>query len=141
MIALQGLIAAIGRILLVAIFLATVLGGYIPKFNGTVEKMEGAGIPNAQIMLIGAIAFLLIGSFSVMLGFKARIGALLIAVFLCLATYYFHDFWNMNDKPAEQEQHVIHFLKNLSMLGAMIFIIGNGSGYGSVDRRKVTIVV
>lgn len=140
MYALQGLVAAIGRILLVAIFLVTAITFYIPKFETAVSMMEAEGIPNAKLMLMGATAFLLIGSFSVMLGFKARIGALLLAIFLCLATYYFHDFWNMENGSQKQQLETIQFLKNASMLGAMIFIIANGGGPGSVSRRKVMVV-
>jgi len=146
MYAIQGLIAAVGRILLVAIFLVSAVTLYIMKFDTAVELLANEGFPregtpNAQHMIMGAAAFTIIGSLSVMLGFKARLGALLLAVFLCLATYYFHDFWNMADDPTRQQAETIQFMKNVSMLGAMLFIIANGSGAGSVDRRTVTIKV
>ena len=44
-----------------------------------------------------------------------------------LATYYFHDFWTLSDPQAKQEQ-MIQFMKNLSMMGAMLFVMANGSG-------------
>lgn len=146
MYAVQALIAAVGRILLVAIFLISAVTLYIMKFDTAVGMLAAEGVPregtpNAQHMIIGAAVFTIVGSLSVMLGFKARIGAFLLAVFLCLATYYFHDFWNMADDPARQQLETIQFLKNASMLGAMLFIIANGSGPGSIDRRKVTITV
>ena len=56
--------------------------------------MAAEGVPAPQFMLAGAIVFLIAGSLSVILGYKARIGAALLLVFLVLATYYFHDFWN-----------------------------------------------
>ena len=56
-------------------------------------------------------------------------GALL--TFLVLASYYFHPFWNLEGQ-GHQEQ-MIHFMKNLSMMGAMLFIVANGSGPMSLD--------
>jgi putative oxidoreductase len=86
-------------------------------------------------MLVGAIAFLLVGGASVVLGLYARFGALLLLVFLVLATYYFHGFWRLEDAQAQQEQ-TIQFMKNLSMMGAMLFIIANGPGAWSLDARR-----
>src|SRR4029079_552757 len=79
-----------------------------------------------EFMLVGAIAFLIVGSLSVLLGFKARLGAALLLTFLVLATYYFHPFWKLEGQ-AQQEQ-MIQFMKNLSMMGAMLFVMANGSG-------------
>ena len=79
----------------------------------------------------GAIVFLVVGSLSVIVGFKARVGAALLLTFLVLASYYFHPFWKLEGQ-AQQEQ-MIQFMKNLSMMGAMLFIVANGSGPMSVD--------
>ena len=131
----QGLIALVGRLLLVAIFLLSVVGQYIPKYADTVEMMRAKGVPYPNVLLPGAIVFLLVGSVSVLFGFHARLGALLLLIFLALASYYFHGFWNLTDETAKQGE-MIQFFKNLSMMGAMIFLIGNGAGPGSVDTAK-----
>ena len=65
------------------------------------------------------------------MGYKARIGVLLLLTFLVLASYYFHPFWKLEGQ-AQQEQ-MIHFMKNLSMMGALLFIVANGSGPMSLD--------
>jgi putative oxidoreductase len=67
----------------------------------------------------------------VIAGYKARIGAVLLLTFLVLASYYFHAFWNLEGQ-AQQEQ-MIHFMKNLSMIGAKLFIAAKGSGPMSLD--------
>jgi putative oxidoreductase len=65
------------------------------------------------------------------LGYKARLGAFLLLVFLGAATYYFHDFWQA---PAEQKQtEMIQFMKNLALMGTMVFIMANGAGPWSLD--------
>lgn len=136
---IRALIAFSGRALLVAIFLASALMKLIPKFDDTMTYIAAEGVPEPRWALIGAIACMLIGGVSVLLGFWARLGALLLAVFLAATNYYIHDFWHF--EGADQEMQMIHFMKNAALLGAMVFIIGNGPGPGSVDKRKVTISV
>ena len=84
-------------------------------------------------MLAGAIVFLIVGSLSIIAGYKARIGAALLFVFLVLATYFFHDFWNF-DGPQRQLQ-MIQFMKNLSLMGTMLFLMATGAGPMSLDAR------
>ena len=95
---------------------------------------EILGIPAHKYLLCGAIVFLILGGLSVAAGFKARLGACMLLLFLAGATYYFHDFWNAeaDQKPTE----MIQFLKNLALSGTMLFIIANGAGPGSLDQRK-----
>ena len=129
--ALQGSVTVLGRVLLATIFFMAAVGNKIPHFGQVASVMDGAGIPAPQLMLVGAIVFLIAGSLSVILGYKARIGAFLLLTFLVLASYYFHPFWNLEGQ-AQQEQ-MIQFMKNLSMMGAMLFIVANGSGPMSLD--------
>lgn len=131
---LFGVLALIGRLMLVAIFFLSAIGRKIPKFSDTAAFMATEGVPFPKIMLAGAIVFLLAGSLSVAAGFKARIGATLLLVFLVLATYFFHDFWTMEEPVARQGQ-VLQLLKNVAMMGAMLLIIAHGPGLMSIDGR------
>ena len=106
----------------------------IPQFNSVAELMDAKGIPQAKILLAGAIAFLVLGSLSVILGYWARGGAFLLLVFLAAATYYFHAFWKL---PAEEQMpEQINFMKNVALMGTMLFIVANGAGPWSLDGRR-----
>jgi putative oxidoreductase len=131
MLALQGPVTVVSRMLLSTIFLLSAVGNKIPHFSDVANVMGSVGIPAPQLMLVGAIVFLLAGSLSVIAGYQARIGAALLLTFLVLASYYFHAFWKLEGQ-AQQEQ-MIQFMKNLSMMGAMLFILANGSGPMSLD--------
>lgn len=140
---LQGGITVLGRVMLALIFFMSAVGNKIPNYSGVVEYMAGKGVPAPQILLAGAILFLVAGSVSIILGYKARIGAGLLLVFLILATYYFHNFWAFEDAQARQMQ-TIQFMKNLALMGSMLLIIANGSGPFSLDggccetKEKIT---
>jgi putative oxidoreductase len=129
--ALRGPLTVVGRVLLCTIFLMAAVANKIPHFGEVAKFMELAGVPAPQLLLVGAIAFLLAGSVSVIVGYKARIGAALLLTFLVLASYYFHPFWKFEGQA--QQEPMIHFMKNLSMMGAMLFVMANGSGPMSLD--------
>jgi putative oxidoreductase len=130
----QGIVAVLGRILLCAIFLLSAVGNDIPNFSAVTGLMAKVGIPAPQIMLVGAITFLISGSLSIIIGYKARFGAVLLLVFLVLATYFFHNFWKLTGK--EQQEQMIEFLKNLGLMGAMLLVIANGPGPLSLDSKS-----
>ena len=129
--ALRGPLAVLGRLLLCTIFVLAAVGNKIPHFSDVAKIMESAGVPAPQLLLAGAIVFLVAGSLSVLVGYKARVGAALLLTFLVLASYYFRPFWKLRGQ-AQQEQ-MIQFMKNLSMIGAMLFVMANGAGPMSVD--------
>lgn len=132
---IAALTTLLARILLAAIFLSSALGNKIPNFSDVAGYMTSEGVPAASLLLVGAIGFLIVGSFSLIVGFKARLGATLLLIFLVLATYYFHDFWTLEDAQQVQAQS-IQFMKNLALMGAMLFIVANGPGPLSLDHRR-----
>lgn len=134
----QGLVSLAGRIMIATIFLLSAVGNKIPQFNAIAGYMASEGVPAPQVMLVGAIAFLIVGSLSLVLGYHARFGATLLLVFLVLATYYFHDFWNF--QGADRQNQMIQFMKNLSMMGTMAFVVANGPGAFSLDRKRPATV-
>lgn len=135
---IQGFGSLLGRIMIATIFLMSAVGNKIPHFNKTAGYMASEGVPMPQVMLVGAILFLIAGSLSIIVGFKARLGAALLLVFLMLATYFFHDFWTFEDAQAQQMQ-MIQFMKNLALMGTMLFIMANGSGAMSLDAKKTAM--
>lgn len=132
---IQGALTVAGRVMLAIIFLMSAVGNKIPNFNDVAAYMASEGVPMPQVMLFGGIVFLIAGSLSVIAGYKAKIGAGLLLVFLVLATYFFHDFWTFED-ASEKQQQMIQFMKNLALMGAMVHLIANGPGPMSLDAKS-----
>ena len=122
---LKSLGCLIGRILLVLIFLNSGIGK-IENFEGTGQYMAKYGMPMTSLFLFGAIVFELVGSITVVLGYWARFGALVLIIFLIPTTIIFHT--NFADP-----NQVIHFMKNVSMLGGCFILLGMGPGRFSLD--------
>lgn len=107
------------------------VGNKIPNFNQVAQLLEAEGVPFPPLMLFGGIIFLIAGGLSVVAGYRTQIGAGMLLIFLVLATYYFHDFWNFEGEA--QQQQMIQFMKNAALAGAMLLLIANGPGGLSVD--------
>jgi putative oxidoreductase len=129
---ISGPIALLGRLFFVLIF---VMSG--PRhFTGQVIGYAASqGVPMANIIVpfSGVLAF--VGGLSVLLGYRAKIGAWLIALFLIGVTPAMHKFWGVTDPMMYQMQFVM-FMKNVSMLGAALLISQVGAGPWSLDARR-----
>ncbi len=116
----------VGRVLIAAIFLMSGLNK-IADPQGTQQYMAAMGMTGATTLLyVGAVILEVGGALSVLLGYHARIGALVLLVFMIPATLVFHT--NFGDP-----NQMIHFLKNLAMMGGVLFVAAHGPGQISLD--------
>jgi len=113
------------RICLALIFLNAGVN-HLLGFSGFVSTIASKGLPLPQVLAIGAIAFLLLGAVSLILGYKSQIGALLLILFLIPTTLIFHPF--LSDLSG--------FLKNLALIGGLLMVMAYGPGLISLDDSK-----
>ncbi len=132
-----GVLGVVGRILLCTVFLAAGVGYTAPDIQSLAQTIAAKATVAPMWVLIGAIVVLAVGSVSVVVGYKARFGALALLVFLVLATYLFHGFtfWNVVNTKARHD-HIVYLIMNLSIMGAMLFIVVNGAGQMSLDAKR-----
>lgn len=121
----------LGRILFSAIF---VMAGPSLFSVGTIAYASQAGVPAAKFVVPIAAVFAIVGGLSVLLGYRARLGAWLLVLFLVPVTLWMHKFWGLSD-PATVQIQMAHFMKNVSMIGAALLIANFGAGPLSFDAR------
>ena len=88
-------------------------------------------LPWAPVLLALGFAFELVGGLLVLLGIKVRLGAFLLILFLIPTSFLFHHFWFL--KGTDAQLHMVMFLKNLSILGALFIFLANGKGAARSD--------
>ncbi len=116
----------IGRILISALFLISAYNK-IFSIDGTMSWMEGFGVPG--FLLYAVIVIEIILPLFVIVGYKARIAAALLAIFCVATAFIFHlDFSDAMQK--------VSFFKNIGLAGGFLFIVANGTKDWSVDREK-----
>jgi len=119
-----------------ACFAAIFLMSGPSHFNpGTIAYARSAGVPFAAFLVpaSGVLAFL--GGLSVLLGFRARLGAAMLAAFLVPVTLSMHAFWAVPDPSMAQLQFAM-FMKNVGLLGGTLLIAHFGAGPYSLDARR-----
>lgn len=122
----------LGRFLFAFIFISAAPGHFS---SGTIGYAASQGVPLASIAVPLSGVLCLLGGLSILLGFRARIGAWLIVLFLVPTTVMMHKFWDISDPQAQMMQQIM-FMKNLSLLGAALLISYFGSGPLSLDHAK-----
>ena len=128
----QGTVVVLGRFFFALIFL---LAGANHFNKQTIGYAASQGVPLASIAvpLSGVLAIL--GGLSILLGYRAKLGAWLIVLFLVPVTLMMHKFWTVSDPMMAQIQMVM-FMKNVSMLGGALLISHFGAGTFSLDARR-----
>jgi putative oxidoreductase len=121
-----------GRVLYSTIFILAGLGHFSPQ---TIAFAAQSGVPLASVAVPASGVLAIAGGLSIALGYRARIGAVLIALFLVPVTFSMHAFWAVSDPMMQQIQQAA-FFKNISMLGAALLIARNGAGPLSLDARR-----
>jgi len=131
----QGIPLVIARVLLALMF---VLSG-ISKFTGlegTAGYIGSVGLPMPQVLAVGAAALEVIAGVLLIVGWQARWAALALAVFTLIASIFFHNFWAMPADKAFMQQ--LMFMKNLAVIGGLLFVFAFGAGTLSLDARRTT---
>lgn len=112
-----------GRILISVMFLMAGISK-ISGYAGTQGYMDAMGVPSILLPLV--IITEIVGAIAIIIGYKTRLVAFLLAGFTIISALLFHfDF-------ADQVQSIM-FMKNFAIAGGFLFLVANGAGYYSVD--------
>jgi putative oxidoreductase len=122
---------AIGRILIAIIFVSSGIEKFM-DLGATASAIGSKGLPYANVLAAVTAAVEAGGGLLIILGWKTRLAALALAIFSALAAYYFHDFWNQPDGP-QNVNNMIHFMKNVSIIGGLLMLCAAGAGRFSID--------
>jgi putative oxidoreductase len=115
-----------GRVLLSLIFIQSGFGK-LTGYAGTQAYMESAGVPGILLPLV--IIVELVGGLAIVVGWRTRLWAVLLAGFSLLSALLFHF------KPDEQMQMIL-FMKNVAIAGGFLLLVAHGAGALSLDARS-----
>lgn len=126
----QNLADLTGRILISAIFLQAGIGK-IGGYAGTRGYVEAMGVPGVLLPLV--IVLEILAPIAIIVGYRARIAAFLLAGFSIVSAALFHN-------PAADPTQSIMFMKNLALAGGFLFLVARGAGDWSLDARREALV-
>ena len=128
----RGAAIVLGRFFFALIFL---MAGANHFNKQTIGYAASEGVPLAAIAVPLSGVLAIAGGLSVLLGYRAKLGAWLIVLFLVPVSLMMHKFWTVTDPMMAQIQMIL-FMKNVSMLGGAVLISHFGAGPFSLDARR-----
>ena len=114
------LIIVIGRILFGGFFLMSGIN-HFTKLEAMTGYAKYKKLPAAKLGVLISGVMLVIGGITIILGYYADLGALLLAIFLVLAAVIFHNFWKETDATAKQNE-MLGFMKDIALAGAALIL-------------------
>ena len=121
----------LGRIALSALFIP---GGLrkLMDLGAFTASLQKQGVPFAEILAPLGAGVEFLGGVAVLIGFQARVAALLLIVFTIIATLIAHRFWEFQGAARQMQQG--QFFKNLAILGGFLALWVSGPGRYALDR-------
>jgi putative oxidoreductase len=108
----------------------------LTDLTGTAGYIASGGLPNSTALAGLTGVFELVAGLAILIGFKARWAALVLAAFTLVASFLYHRYWTA---PADQQVVVqLLFMKNMAIVGGLLVIAALGAGPASMDARKST---
>lgn len=125
--ALSAPVALLGRAMLASLFIPAGFSK-LTAIGGTAGYFASLGLPMPTVTTVVVGLVELLGGLAVLVGFKTRIAALLLAVFTIAASFVAHT--NFADG-----MQLLMFQKNVSIAGGLLLLVALGAGSLSVDRK------
>jgi putative oxidoreductase len=122
-----------GRILIGGVYIVNALG-LIGAFAPVTGLMAVKGLPFPALLLAVTIAAWLIGGGCVVLGYRVRPAGLMLAAITVPVTLCIHAPWSAD--PAAFQNELNHFLKNLAIIGGLLYVAGSRPGAFSLERGR-----
>jgi len=122
----------LGRVILAWFFLSEAWWR-IRDWEGTVTLMHMKHISNAEPLLALTVVLMALGGISILLGYYARTGALILFALTVIMSVMVHDYWKLSpgvDRDADYDL----FIRNLGVAGGLLFLVGMGPGPFAIDK-------
>ena len=129
----QNALALIGRVLIAMLFIPSGWGK-IAGFSGLVGYINSKGVPLPEVCAAIAIATELGLGIALLVGFKGRWAALLMAIFVAVITPIFHNYWAVPEAQVMAQK--MNFFKNYAICGGLLALAAFGPGAFSIDGRR-----
>lgn len=118
----------VGRVLLALLFIISGFGKLMDP-AGTAGYIASAGLPLPQVLAWATIVIELLGGLLLAVGFQTRLVATVIFLFTAVVTVVYHPWWS---DPGQK----ISFLKNLAVMGGLLYAAAHGAGRFAVDKQE-----
>jgi|HubBroStandDraft_6_1064221.scaffolds.fasta_scaffold263791_3 putative oxidoreductase len=129
----DSIVPLVGRFLMSLVFILAGIGK-IGAFSMYTGFIAAAHLPLPKVSLAIAIVVELLGGLAILAGLHTRFTAWVVFLYLIPTTIMFHNFWAL--QGATRIDNMIHFEKNLAIMGGLLILATFGAGAYSVDSAR-----
>ena len=112
------------------------VGAYniVANFGQLSQELTVKHVPMPPLVLVLAFVLMVMGAFSLLVGYHTRHGAVLLFGMTIVATVVLHDYWHIAD-PAGRRAEFEIFARDVAICGGLLLMIGMGCGTFGWDNR------
>jgi putative oxidoreductase len=107
----------------------------ISNYQGTTDAMLANSVPATAILLPITIVIQIVAGLAIIVGFKGKLAAFILAGLTLVISIYMHNFWGMAE-DMERGHEMQNFIKNMAIMAGLLMLSGHGTGWLSLDNRK-----
>jgi putative oxidoreductase len=122
---------AAGRVVIALIFVSSGIEKFM-DLGAAKSAIDSKHLPYPDVLAVLTAALESVGGVLIIFGWQTRLAALALALFTAAAGYFFHDFWHL-PPGAQHTDAMIHFMKNVSIIGGFLMLAAAGGGRYSLD--------
>ncbi len=123
-----------GRALLGLYFILPALSK-IADFDGNSAYMAEHNVPLIPVLLVLTIIIHLGAGSALIIGFKGRWAAFVLAGLTLAISLFMHNFWNYTE-GTEQAHETQNFVKNMAIMAGLLLVAGVGTGRFSLSQTS-----
>jgi putative oxidoreductase len=134
---IENICLLLGRLLMGSYFILPGLQK-ITSYQMMTDYMLAHNVPATAFLLPVTIVIQIVAGLAIIIGFKGKLAAFILAGLTLVISIYMHDFWSMVEGLARNHE-MQNFIKNMAIMSGLLVISNLGTGWLSLDNRKPNI--
>jgi putative oxidoreductase len=131
---IENICLLLGRLLMGSYFILPGLMK-ISNYQGTTDAMIAHGVPAAAFLLPVTIVIQIVAGLAIIIGYKGKFAAFILAGLTLVISIYMHDFWNIVE-GLQRGHETQNFIKNIGVMAGLLMVVSLGTGWLSLDNRQ-----
>lgn len=107
----------------------------IMQFDSMSQYMEKHNVPMISVLLVVTIALQIAGGLALIVGYKGKLAAFILAGLTLVISVYMHNFWNLPE-GGNVGHETQNFVKNMAIMAGLLILAARGTGQFSIDKNK-----
>jgi putative oxidoreductase len=132
--AIENICLLLGRLLMGTYFILPGLQK-ITNYQTMTDSMLAHNVPATAFLLPATIVIQVTLGLAIIIGFKGKLAALILAGLTLVISIFMHDFWSMAES-LERTHETQNFFKNMGIMAGLLMVSSIGTGWLSLDNRK-----